>query len=115
MTRLVWDSATGGTCPRCRRPLGKCNCAQQVAANTVPAGDGVVRVRREVRNGKTLTVVLGLPLRADALVAFAAKLKASCGTGGTAKDGAIELQGDHRDKVVDLLQKAGHTVKLAGG
>ncbi|MBL8755635.1 MAG: stress response translation initiation inhibitor YciH [Planctomycetes bacterium] len=115
MSRLVWDSATGGTCPRCRRALAKCHCAQQIAANTVPPGDGVVRVRREVRNGKTLTVVLGLPLRADALAAFAAKLKAGCGTGGTAKDGAIELQGDHRDKVVDLLQKAGHQVKLAGG
>lgn len=115
MTRLVYDSATGGTCPRCKKTLAKCRCAQQIAANVVPAGDGVVRVRREVRNGKTLTVVLGLPLRADALAALAAKLKAGCGAGGTAKDGAIELQGDHRERVVDLLQKAGHTVKLAGG
>jgi translation initiation factor 1 len=112
---LVWDSATGGTCPRCRKQLAKCRCAQQVAANTRPAGDGVVRVRREVRNGKTVTVVFDLPLRADELAALAAKLKAACGTGGTAKDGAIEIQGDHRDRIVAFLQKAGHVVKLAGG
>lgn len=103
------------TCPRCRKPIGKCRCGAQIAANTVPAGDGVVRVRREVRNGKPVTVVLGLPMRADDLAAFAAKLKAGCGAGGTAKDGAIELQGDHRERVVDLLKKAGHDVKLAGG
>jgi len=54
-------------------------------------------------------------MRADELVAFAAKLKASCGSGGTAKDGAIELQGDHRERVVEMLRKAGHDVKLAGG
>ena len=112
---LVYDSATGGTCPRCRKQLAKCRCAQQIAANTVPAGDGVVRVRREVRNGKTVTVVFDLPLRADAVTALAAKLKAACGSGGTAKDGAIEIQGDHRERVVAFLQKAGHQVKLAGG
>jgi translation initiation factor 1 len=115
MTRLVYDSATGGNCPRCRKQLGKCRCAAQVAANTRPAGDGIVRVRREVRAGKTLTVVLGLPMNAAELVAFAARLKAGCGSGGTAKDGAIELQGDHRERVVALLQQAGHEVKLAGG
>ena len=70
------------TCPRCRKPAAKCRCAQQIAANVVPTGDGVVRVRREVRNGKPVTVVLGLPLRADELAAFAAKLKAACGSGG---------------------------------
>lgn len=115
MARLAYDSATGGTCPRCRKHLAKCRCAVQVAANVAPAGDGVVRVRREVRNGKPVTVVLGLPLRAEQLTALAAKLKASCGSGGTAKDGAIELQGDHRERVVELLQKAGHQPVLAGG
>jgi translation initiation factor 1 len=112
---LVWDSATGGTCPRCRKALAKCRCAQQLAANVAPRTDGVVRVRREVRNGKAVTVVLDLPLRAAELDALAAKLKAACGSGGTAKEGAIEIQGDHRAKVVALLERAGHTVKLAGG
>jgi translation initiation factor 1 len=87
---LVYDSATGGTCPRCRN-------------------------RRELRNGKPVTVVFDLPLRADEAAALASKLKAACGSGGTAKDGCIELQGDHRDKVVAFLQQAGHAVKLAGG
>jgi translation initiation factor 1 len=115
MGRVVWDSASGGTCPRCRRQLAKCRCAQQVAANVAPRTDGVVRVRREVRNGKPVTVVLDLPLRAAELAALAARLKAACGSGGTAKDGAVEIQGDHRERVVAFLQRAGHTVKLAGG
>jgi translation initiation factor 1 len=115
MVGLVYDSATGGTCPRCRKHLAKCRCAAQLAAQARPVGDGVVRVRREVRNGKPVSVVLGLPLNAAELQALAAKLKASCGTGGTAKDGAIEIQGDHRERLVELLRKAGHEVKLAGG
>lgn len=112
---LVYDSATGGTCPRCRKQLAKCRCARVIAASTVPAGDGFVRVRREVRNGKTVTVVFDLPLRADAIEALAAKLKAACGSGGTCKDRAVEIQGDHRDRVVAWLERAGHRVKLAGG
>jgi translation initiation factor 1 len=103
------------SCPRCRKDVAKCRCGAQIAGSVVPATDGVVRVRREVRNGKPVTVVFGLPLRAAELTAFAAKLKAACGSGGTAKDGAIELQGDHRDRIVPLLRQAGHRVVLAGG
>ena len=113
--RLAYDSSTGGTCPRCRKHLTKCRCAQQVAANAPPHTDRTVRVRREVRNGKTVTVVLDLPLRVAELDALAAKLKAACGSGGTAKDGAVEIQGDHRERVVAFLQRAGHRVVLAGG
>jgi translation initiation factor 1 len=112
MSRLVYDTAHGRMCPRCRKPQDKCRCAADFPP---PAGDGIVRVRREVRNGKTVTVVLGLPLRADALQALGKQLKQACGSGGTAKDGVIEIQGDHREKVVAALQAAGHTVKLAGG
>lgn len=112
---LVYDSALGRMCPRCRKPQAKCRCAEQMAAAARPVGDGVVRVRREVRNGKTCTVVLGLPLRTDELKELARKLKQSCGGGGTVKDAAIELQGDHREKVVQQLEQAGYTVKLAGG
>lgn len=113
--RLVHDSALPSVCPRCRKPQGKCRCAQQIAAAVRPAGDGVVRVRREVRNGKPVTVVLGLPLRADELTAFAGRLKQACGSGGTAKDGVVEIQGDHRERIVAVLKAAGHDVKLAGG
>jgi translation initiation factor 1 len=115
MGGLVYDSALGRMCPRCRKPQAKCRCAEQIAAQTRPVGDGIVRVRRELRNGKPVTVVLGLPLRADELLEFARKLKQSCGSGGTAKDGAVEIQGDHRERVVAVLKQAGYEVKLAGG
>jgi translation initiation factor 1 len=85
-----------------------------------PAGpqlpdDGVVRVFREKggRGGKTVTVVRGLP-RGD-LAAVASDLKRRCGSGGAVKDGAVEIQGDHREKVAARLESQGYRVKLAGG
>ncbi len=77
--------------------------------------DGVVRVFREKggRGGKTVTVVRGLP-RGD-LQEVAADLKRHCGTGGAAKDGTVELQGDHREKAASRLESRGYRVKLAGG
>lgn len=115
MARLAYDSALGGSCPRCRKTLSKCRCAEQIAANVRPQGDGIVRIRREVKNGKPVTVVLGLPCNQAELKDMAAKLKAACGSGGTAKDGAVEIQGDHRDRVAEYLRKAGHEVRFAGG
>ena len=115
MAGLVYDSALGPVCPRCRKVRAKCRCAEQIAAAAPPPGDGIVRVRREVRNGKPCTVVLGLPLRSDELLQLACRLKQSCGSGGTVKDGTIEIQGDHRDAVTQALKQAGHTVRLAGG
>ena len=67
------------------------------------------------RNGKTVTVIRGLPERGDALEARAAELKRLCGAGGGVKDGAIEIQGDHRERVAARLRELGYTVKLAGG
>jgi translation initiation factor 1 len=80
-----------------------------------PPTDGVVRVSREVsgRRGKTVTVVRGLPARD--LAAIASDLKRLCGSGGSAKDGVVEIQGDHRPKVVARLEAQGYRVKLAGG
>jgi translation initiation factor 1 len=109
---LVWDSDQGRMCPRCRKALAKCACGEELCA---PSGDGIVRVRREVRNGKTLTVVMGVPYRKAELEALGKQLKAKCGTGGTVKDGVIEVQGDHREVVVAELGKKGLVVKLAGG
>lgn len=82
-----------------------------------PAGDGVVRIRRETsgRKGKGVTTVSGLPLEPKALEQMAKQLKQLCGTGGTVKDFVIEIQGDHREKIRDTLSKQGFTVKLAGG
>jgi translation initiation factor 1 len=83
-----------------------------------PPADGIVRVRRETkgRKGKGVTTISGVPLGEDGLLELAAELKRRCGTGGTVKDGGvIEIQGDHRDEVVPLLEARGWTVKLAGG
>jgi translation initiation factor 1 len=114
---LVYSTEHGRTCPDCRKPLADCVCKAAARAAPSPAGDGIVRVARETggRGGKTVTVVRGLPLAADALAELARGLKAACGTGGTAKDGAIELQGDHRDTVVARLEQAGWRVRRAGG
>src|SRR5206468_2228606 len=80
-------------------------------------GDGVGRVKREIagRRGKPVTTIAGVPLGDDALRELAAELKRRCGSGGTAKDGVIEIQGDHRDAVIAVLEAKGYTVKRAGG
>ena len=79
--------------------------------------DGVVRIFRDRgnRGGKIVTVVRGLRARGAALEHVAAELKRLCGAGGTVKDGAIEIQGDHRERVAERLRALGHSVKLAGG
>ena len=82
-----------------------------------PAGGGRVKVRREVagRRGKGVTTISGVPLDDAGLRELAGRLKKRCGVGGSAKDGVIELQGDHRDVVVEVLRAEGHDVVRAGG
>src|SRR3954469_22370182 len=103
--RLVWSS-DGGDRRRDRdRP-------------SAPSGSGGrVKVRREVagRRGKAVTTVTGVPLDDAGLKDLAGRLKKRCGVGGSAKDGVIELQGDHRDVVVEQLRGEGYDVVLAGG
>jgi translation initiation factor 1 len=110
---LVYSTEGGRMCPACRRPVAQCTCRQAA----VPAGDGIARVQRETkgRGGKAVTVVRGAPVDAAALVKLGQELKAACGSGGTVKDGTIEVQGDHAEKVVALLQQRGWRVKRAGG
>ncbi|MDX8404336.1 MAG: translation initiation factor [Mariprofundaceae bacterium] len=81
-----------------------------------PAKQGV-RIRRESkgRGGKCVSVIDGLPLEDKGLKALLKKLKNQLGTGGTLKGGNIEIQGDHREKLLLLLEKEGHKAKLAGG
>ena len=112
---LVYSTDTGRICPACRQPLASCFC--KALAKTVPAGDGVARVTREKqgRGGKTVTVVRGLALDAESLAALGKRLRAACGAGGTARDGVLEVQGDHADKVMALLLAEGHKAKRAGG
>ena len=111
---MVYSTERGLVCPKCRLPTAKCRCGKEEPA---PPGDGIVRVRRETkgRGGKTVTTVSGVPLGGEALRNLASDLKRRCGTGGTAKDGVIEIQGDHRETIVAELSRRGFTVKPAGG
>jgi len=105
--KVVWSSDDGDR----RKALGARNAAAPQAAG------GRVKVRRETagRRGKAVTTVSGVPLGDAALRELAGRLKKRCGVGGSAKDGVIELQGDHREAVVELLRGDGYDVVLAGG
>lgn len=110
---LVYSTDGGRMCPACRRPVAQCTCRQAAA----PVSDGIVRVLRETkgRGGKAVTVVRSVPVDAAGLAKLGQDLKAACGSGGTVKDGTIEVQGDHVEKVMALLQQRGYKVKRAGG
>jgi translation initiation factor 1 len=113
-SRLVYSSEFGRVCPDCGRPVDSCTCFRAPAREP---GDGVVRVRRESkgRGGKTVTAISGVPLDDRALEELAGELKRRCGTGGTAKDGLIVIQGDHVEPLIAELRKRGYTVKKSGG
>jgi len=87
------------------------------APRETPPSDGVVRVGRQTkgRKGKGVTLVTGVPLKEAELKDLARELKQKCGSGGTVKNGMIEIQGDHRDTVVSALGGRGWTVKKSGG
>jgi translation initiation factor 1 len=110
---LVYSTDAGRMCPACRQAIAQCTCK---AGLPVAPGDGIVRISRETkgRGGKAVTVVRGLAMDASDLAALAKQLKAACGSGGTVKDGTVEVQGDHADKVAAFLQTKGHRVKRAG-
>ena len=82
-----------------------------------PATGQEAHIRREKkgRGGKTVTVVYGLHRPPDRLKALGKHLRQACGAGGTVKDGAIEIQGDHRERVAEALQQAGYRTKFTGG
>ena len=115
----VYSSEHGRLCPHCGLPTTRCQCrsSPRGPGETVPAGDGVARVRRETkgRGGKTVTTVTGVPLPLDELKDLAKDLRRGCGTGGTVKDGVIEIQGDHADTIRDILEQRGFAAKRAGG
>ena len=113
---LVYSSDGGRACPACGRPAHEGRC-EAGPAGKAPRGDGVVRVGRETkgRKGAGVTVVTGAPLDDAGLRDLAAALKKACGSGGTLRDGVIEVQGEHRDRIVALLQGRGWVVKRVGG
>lgn len=122
-SRTVYSTESGGRiCPDCGRPVDDCRCKKKSGrASAGPAAampkDGVVRVALEKkgRGGKTVSVITGLTGSEDSLKELAAELKRRCGTGGTLKDKVIEIQGDHRDTLVELLKSKGFTAKRVGG
>ncbi len=111
---VVYSTGTGRMCPACGRSLNACACK----AGAAPAkSDGIVRVGRETqgRKGKGVTVVTGVPLAGAELEALATELKRRAGSGGTVRDGRIEIQGDHRDLLLAELGKRGGKVRRSGG
>ncbi|HEY0490040.1 MAG TPA: translation initiation factor Sui1 [Telluria sp.] len=113
MGGLVYSTETGRMCPDCRHALAECICKAKAA----PVGDGNVRVTLQTkgRGGKAVTLVKGLALDADGLNALGKQLRSACGSGGTVKDGVLEVQGDHCDRIIAELQSRGFKPKRAGG
>jgi translation initiation factor 1 len=113
-SRSVYSTESGRLCPDCGQAIAACSCKQ---GKVHSGGDGIIRVSRETkgRKGKGVTLVTGFQGSDEALKALGKRLKQVCGTGGTVKDGVIEIQGDLRHKIVEELQAKGLKVKLAGG
>ena len=110
---LVYSTDSGRMCPVCRQPVANCICK----ARLIPQTNGAVRISLQTkgRGGKSVTLVKGLPLDTAALAVLGKQLRSACGSGGTVKDGVVEVQGDHVATVMASLQKLGYDVKRSGG
>ena len=111
--RVVYSTGRGRLCAKCGWPTGECRCASSLAAGKEPIPEKpAARLRLENRaSGKSVTVVDGLPDNALFLDALARELKKSCGTGGHAGEGSVELQGDQRERLRELLARKGFAVR----
>src|SRR2546430_15889627 len=105
--RLVYSTDTAGRCPGCGWPLRNCQCSDRhVVSHPVPERIvAKLRTEKKGRGGKTVTVVYGLPQNPEFLKELSQELKRACGTGGTIVEGGVELQGDLRERVRDVLVK----------
>lgn len=110
----VYSSEEGRICPNCDKAKANCLCGKKASGQQKPS-DGVIRIGRETkgRKGKGVTLISGVP--SESLVSIAKELKQLCGSGGTVKDGRIEIQGDHRDTILSFFVKKGFMAKKAGG
>ncbi len=108
----VYSTEFGRMCSECNKPIDQCECKQE----RIPEGDGIVRISLDTkgRKGKGVTLVKGVLKSSDELKKLAKELKQKCGVGGAVKDGIIEIQGDHRDMLVQLMQAKGYQTKRAG-
>jgi translation initiation factor 1 len=110
--RTVYSTEAGRICPGCGWPARDCKCSTAAVNDAIPKRIvAKLRMEKSGRSGKIVTVVYGLPRNADWLKTLGQELKRACGSGGTVLDDGIELQGDLRDRVRELLQKKGFVVK----
>lgn len=112
--RVVYSTEDGKMYPECGKPISACICHLN---KPLPASDGIVRISRETkgRKGKGVTTVKGLALDTASLIKLGKTLKTTCGSGGTVKNGVVEIQGDHVVLVMEYLKKQGFVVKRSGG
>ena len=108
ISNLVYSTDEGRHCPKCSSPIDECSCKESKA----PTTEGPVRIKREtkLRRGKVVTVIFNIPLADPDLKSLAKKLKNKCGTGGTSKNGQIEIQGDHVALLIKELEGLGWKV-----
>ncbi len=113
---IVYSTGSGRMCPGCRRPVAQCVC-KTAGGKALRSHAGTVRVSRQTqgRAGRGVTLITGLALAAPELERLATELKRRCASGGTVRDGAIEIQGEHRDTVVAELARRGIAAKRSGG
>jgi translation initiation factor 1 len=110
-SRPVYQTGRGRLCPRCGWPIDDCRCSKP-DEDPVPARIAcALRIEKKGRGGKTVTVVAGLPRNQAFLAGLAAELKRACGTGGTATEDAVEVQGDHRERLRPLLAAKGWMIR----
>jgi translation initiation factor 1 len=110
--RVVYSTAVGRMCPDCGLAARECRCLSHSGDDPVPVRVvAKLRMEKAGRGGKTVTVVYGLPHNVAFLQDLCQQLKRACGTGGSVVEGAVELQGDLRDRIRELLLKKGFGVK----
>ncbi|HEX4439167.1 MAG TPA: translation initiation factor [Thermoanaerobaculia bacterium] len=112
--RVVYTTDRGRRCPVCGWPQEDCRCSRNLATSRVEAVPEKVTAKLRVENrgsGKHVTVIAGLPRNAEWLEALCKDLKKACGAGGSAGEDFVEIQGDHRERLRELLARKGMTVK----
>ncbi|MBK9119223.1 MAG: translation initiation factor [Phycisphaerales bacterium] len=112
-TGTPWERPV--TCEVCHRPRASCACPRNAMGTHCPPAQQAARVRRERRRGKMVTIVTGLDPVASNLQALLRELRTLCAAGGTVTEGTIEVQGDHRDRIIALLHERGYPARAAGG
>ena len=110
---LVYSTDHGKMCPGCNKAISNCACSKEESI----ASKGPIKIRRETkgRKGKGVTVISNIPLTLSEIKNLAKELKTKAGTGGTAKNGTIEIQGEHINLLIEELKKRGFAVKKTGG